>query len=175
MSKKYDKIFENLKNKSNEEKKRLEDTIKELEDESNRKHKKEKELFILIQKDLVEDIFQIKKKISEISEFIDVRAPFLEKHTPIASYVLAIEYSAVIENSAFGNEYFNKEKIWIMLETNDEDLPQLVLKDTMDGEKMRINYLESTGQKILEDYFTRIAKWLLDYRLKFKKLEHDNN
>tara|TARA_A100001035_G_scaffold255624_1_gene230290 strand:+ start:127 stop:333 length:207 start_codon:yes stop_codon:yes gene_type:complete len=62
MSEKYDKIFENLKNKSNEEKKRLKDTIKELEVENDRKHKKEKELFILIQKDLVEDIFQIKKK-----------------------------------------------------------------------------------------------------------------
>ena len=34
-----------------------------------------------------------------------------------------------------------------------------------------LDYSKSTGRKILEDYFERIAGWLLDHRLKFKKID----
>ena len=168
---KFDDIFKRLKDQSNEAKKQEEDLIKKLDDESEIRINKQHNILIPIQHELAKDILKIKNKISEISEFIEVYASFLEKRTPIPSYVLSITYSAILDQPAFGDKHFNKEEIWIFLELyGDTDKPQLVLRDTMDGEKMRLDYTQANGSKILEDYFERIAKWLLDHRLTFKKI-----
>ena len=170
---KFDDIFKKLKDQSNEAKKQEEDLIKKLDDESEIRINKQHNILIPIQHELAEDILKIKTKISEISEFIEVYASFLEKRTPIPSYVLSITYSAILDQPVFGVKHFNpdKEEIWIFLELyGDTDKPQLVLRNTMDGEKMRLDYTQATGGKILEDYFERIAKWLLDHRLTFKKI-----
>ena len=169
---KFDKIFEDLKNQSNQDKKKQEDQIKKFTNELEIQQQKKKNILIPIQHELAEDILKIKTKISEISKFIHVHASFLEKRTPIPTYVLSIEYSAILDQPAYGDKHFNKESIWISLELwGENDIPQLVLRDTMDGEKMRLDYSKSTGRKILEDYFERIAGWLLDHRLKFKKID----
>ena len=172
---KFDQIFENLKNESDKDKKRQEDQVKKLTDELEIQQKKKKNILIPIQHELAEDILKIKTKISQISKFIQVYASFLEKRTPDPTYVLFIEYSAILDQPAYGDKHFNKESIWIFLELwGEAETPQLVLKDSMDGEKMRLDYSKSTGRKILEDYFERTARWLLDHRLTFKKIEDDN-
>lgn len=169
---KFDQIFENLKNVSDQEKKRKEDQVKKLFEEGRKLRKKTEDILIPIQHELAEDILKIKTKISQISKFIQVDASFLEKRTPDPTYVLCIKYSAILDQPAYGDKHFDNEIIWIFLELwGEAATPQLVLKDSMDGEKMRLDYSKSTGRKILEDYFERIARWLLDHRLTFKKID----
>ena len=76
---KFDDIFKKLKDQSNEAKKQEEDLIKKLDDESEIRINKQHNILIPIQHELAEDILKIKTKISEISEFIEVYASFLEK------------------------------------------------------------------------------------------------